>query len=245
MNTFLLVCVILEVLCLGAYYQYRTPVYQFRSLRREDDGDLGKKVAYFEVYRNGQRQSCGQMAKRLVEPAFVRELTFLFATHPDTTDGKFFYFMCTPFQTNYLNRPFTFFIVSEPLRGIGRASFDRYKEYVDISCAPESTSKVMVFHSKQEPSTVLVSPCPSATNPTPEYGFIGDFMQNASMNEKVRLFNAIGVQLAIHMISPEGKRGVPMFISTHGLDVPWLHVRLETPLPKHYNTFKKDYDLLP
>lgn len=256
MNTFLLVCVIVEVLCLGVYYQSRMPTYQFRSLQNEEEGT--KKVVYYEVYRNGRRQSCTQMVKRLDEPAFLRELTIFFETHPHTAGGQFFFFMCTPIQANFLNRPFTFFVITDTgifsqwlkaLDGLptgSHASFERYKEYVEDACNPESSSKVMAFRSKQEPSTVLVSPCPNPLKPeSSQYGFLGDFLRNATMTEKIRYFRKIKLEIQLHLMSIKGKRGVPLFMSTHGLDVPWLHMRLETPLPKHYNDFKKWYDLLP
>jgi hypothetical protein len=248
MYAFLLTCIILELVCIAAYYQNRKVRYRFHRIQDENERSSTntRVVSYFEVYRNGKRQTCQAMLKRLGEREFVQALSDFFQRYESTQKGKFFLFQCTPFQTNYLNRPFTFFLISDSnwwmtRLPIGRnADITRFKEYTE-QCTKGS---VMVFSSEKEPSTKLICPCATHKGGD-EFGFLGDFMHNASFAQKVDLFQAIQKELALHLLSEPGKRGVPMFISTHGLDVPWLHVRLETPLPKHYTELKKWYDLLP
>lgn len=247
MYAFLITCIALEIACIAAYVQYRVPRYRIHRVAVETEASTThtRTVMYFEIYRNEKRQTCQMMLKRFGEPEFVQALSDFFQRHERTQKGQFFLFQCTPFQANYLNRPFTFFLISDTNWWLSRlpvgshADIKRFAEYT-TQC---NKGSVMAFSSEKDPSTQLICPCDEGTRS--EFGFLGDFMHNASFSQKLELFRAIQLQLMLHLNSAPGKRGVPMFVSTHGLDVPWLHVRMETPLPKHYTELKQWYDLLP
>ena len=63
------------------------------------------------------------------------------------------------------------------------------------------------------------------------YGHIAAFCRGASENQHLALWQAVGTALAAHTSAPGGR---PVWLSTEGSGVPWLHVRLDS-RPKYYH----------
>lgn len=73
---------------------------------------------------------------------------------------------------------------------------------------------------------VLVVPCPSG--PDVVYGHLAAFMREGTEVQKHALWRAVGSAV-------EGRLGErPLWLSTAGLGVPWLHVRVDA-RPKYYS----------
>jgi len=72
-------------------------------------------------------------------------------------------------------------------------------------------------------NTLLVAPASSG-----DYAHLGRFVQNAPVEEFHDLFQHVGKQV-LERLSDE-----PLWVSTSGLGVYWLHVRLD-PKPKYYS----------
>jgi len=73
-------------------------------------------------------------------------------------------------------------------------------------------------------NTLLVAP----TSPSGDYAHLGRFVRNAPVEEFHDLFQHVG-KLVLERLSDE-----PLWVSTSGLRVYWLHVRLD-PKPKYYS----------
>ena len=62
------------------------------------------------------------------------------------------------------------------------------------------------------------------------YVSLASFVRKAPLDQVEVLFQEVGAQLDLHI----SKSSAPVFLSTAGLGVPWLHVRLDS-VPKYYN----------
>lgn len=73
---------------------------------------------------------------------------------------------------------------------------------------------------------VLVVPCPLASPET--YGHLAAFVRHAPTEQQHALWQAVGAALAQRLSD------APVWLSTAGAGVPWLHVRLDG-RPKYYH----------
>lgn len=63
------------------------------------------------------------------------------------------------------------------------------------------------------------------------YTHLAAFVRGAPPRQQAALWRAVGTRALAQL--KKRKRGEPLFISTHGIGVPWLHVRIEN-TPKYY-----------
>jgi hypothetical protein len=114
------------------------------------------------------------------------------------------------------------------LRGDGlerlRPSADAFAEQLDA----RDTSNSVVSFRNLGGDALLVAPKQIADPDA--YGHIAIFIRSAPLRQRHELFRTLGD--AIHRMLEEYKG--PIWISTSGLGVPWVHVRLDT-YPKYYN----------
>ncbi len=82
------------------------------------------------------------------------------------------------------------------------------------------------FWSLGTPPTLLVVPPDTGKN----FSHIGTFYANSSLDERRALWKKVAVELEKKL-----KRGEKVYVSTHGLGIDWLHVRLSK-TPKYYHT---------
>jgi hypothetical protein len=244
MATLLALCIGLEILIMITYYvKYVSPKYSFRRIRAESLDST--QAEYYEVYRGDRRLTCQNVLDDMGRSAFVEALrSFLNDLNP-FTQNAFYYLLFTPFQANFMNRPFTIVLLkNENEYGVPTdADYSKYSEYVAQQCKSYD-NRVMSFQSKEN-DALLVCPCPSKGNTSENYAHIGKFFKHSTATERLSLFRKIQFEVRLHLLTTQGTSGIPVFVSTHGLDVPWLHFRLESPLPKHYTAQKVWYDQMP
>ena len=89
----------------------------------------------------------------------------------------------------------------------------------------ESRSAGVVAFPNLGNDAVLVVPCPSG--PKSEYAHLAAFVRNAPAEQKHELCRVVGQAMHARL----GKD--PLWLSTAGMGVPWLHVRLDS-RPKYY-----------
>jgi hypothetical protein len=126
----------------------------------------------------------------------------------------------TPPVTNTTStRPFEFVLLDSP--GLAqRPDPEAFAEH--FAGAPEAG--VVVF-SNLGRDAVLVVPCPAASPSA--YGHLAAFVREAPEPQRQALWQAVGAAMARRM----GTR--PVWLSTAGAGVSWLHVRLDD-RPKYY-----------
>jgi len=106
----------------------------------------------------------------------------------------------------------------------------KYQSYIQKQC---SSMKKRTASFKSFSGNTLVIPCPSAK--TKNFLYIKTFMRDASLPETHALFRDIARQVYKKLSSHEN-----VYVRTHGLDVPWLHVRIETDAKRslsHFSVF--------
>lgn len=228
-------------LCIFYLYTLQSSHWSFNLLesmnltkerKLQPSSEKEAQVLFYEVRHFGKRKTCGEILKALSTSNFTSAFNRFLANSP----FKFYFLIMTPFQAEALERSFTIALIKSE-------SPNRYADpraYSEYFKQCENSSRVMTFRSKTE-NTLLIAPCKSSKK-YDEYQFIGSFFANAPKVDQLALLSEIRKQVDMFFISQEGRRNEPIFVNTHGLDVPWLHIRLETPLPKHYAEQKIFYD---
>lgn len=243
MSALVTLCILAQLGLFGLYMSQQGR-WEFRTVVSRRDSNFF--IRQIEMYYNDRRVTCGELLNHhLQSRRFVSALAQFLQTDEFTKD-KFYYLNFTPFQKNFLHRPCTILLL-RPQWGSEAdaktpADFSRYAEY-KTQCS--SWKSVITFRSKKESQTLLVVPCPLTADASDRYRSIQSFTENAPIYQQRQLYAEIRKQIFSHFDEAPGLQNVPMFVTTHGRDVPWLHVRLETPLPKHYTALKPYFDELP
>ena len=154
-------------------------------------------------------------------PQLLAILTVQLVQHPSPA-----YLMeCIPVTfASFQRTPFEFVLL--PSQSLAEATSDPtpFREYV-LHKGSQSTA---VF-SNLEKDGLLIAPCPLASYPHSNYTHIAAFMRSAGKNQIVSLWSQVGKELFRRVVeTPSG-----MWLSTNGLGVPWLNIRIDS-RPKYY-----------
>ena len=166
-----------------------------------------KPVSYFEILEHWRS-----------DHAFLAFFIYLLADAPYRA-----YLWETPPITNAnAMRPFEFVFVDSPTlagRSPDPITFASYFEDADVS------AEAVVFANIGS-DAVLVAPCPQG--PSSAYTHLAAFARAAPAEQQHAFWRTIGSTVANDLSDR------PLWLSTNGLGVSWLHVRLDT-RPKYYN----------
>lgn len=125
---------------------------------------------------------------------------------------------CPPVTLQNLARDFECVFVSSPLLVDSPADPRPFAEHLRAGC------RIVVFESLGK-DALLVAPCPDSRGGS--FAHLASFVATASDPVSSALWKAVGEAL-------EQRIGAnPVWLSTAGLGVSWLHVRLDT-RPKYY-----------
>ncbi|QDU19736.1 DUF6940 family protein [Urbifossiella limnaea] len=117
-----------------------------------------------------------------------------------------------------VSRPFEYVVLDTP--GLARAADpEAFAEYF-----PRAADGVVEF-TNLGGDAVLIAPSPVADRSA--YGHLGAFVRHAPETQRDALWRAVGEAMARRI----GAK--PVWLSTAGAGVPWLHVRLDD-RPKYY-----------
>ncbi len=132
------------------------------------------------------------------------------------------YFWETPPVTaETLSQTFEFVLVDSP--ALARPAADPADFHAHFRSAA-ATAKVVTF-ANLGGDAVLVAPCPG--DPPAAYAHLAAFSRQAGADQQHAFWRAVGTAMTARV----GTR--PVWLSTSGLGVAWLHVRLDT-RPKYY-----------
>jgi len=125
-----------------------------------------------------------------------------------------------PITAATATRPFEFVVLNSPDLA-GTASADAFARHFD----PAAMRRGVVEFANLGKDAILVVPCPSGSLHT--YGHLAAFVREAPEKQRHDLWELVGE-------AAERRLGAkPVWISTAGAGVPWLHVRLDDQ-PKYY-----------
>lgn len=177
------------------------------------------KVLKFTVWRNTDRLGYADVVALWQQDEVFRDFFVgLLANAPFTA-----YFWETPPVTDSsVNQPFEFVLLDSP--GLVNVSPDSmaFADYFNRDCVSEG----IVSFPNLGKDALLVVPCPG--EPRSAYGHLAAFIRQASRAQIQALWQQVGrcVEQCIN------ER--PTWLSTAGLGVYWLHVRLDA-YPKYYS----------
>ena len=124
-----------------------------------------------------------------------------------------------PISKSTVNRKFEFVAIDSPKLADIKPDPSNFQEYF-----ASATEEVTTFPNLSN-DALLVVPCPVAKIPACTH--IASFVRNAANSQQHSLWQTLGRAIAQQLNEQ------PIWVSTSGLDVSWLHVRLDS-RPKHY-----------
>ena len=125
---------------------------------------------------------------------------------------------CPPVTTQNSARAFECVFVSSPLLAEAPPDAEAFAEHFREGC------KVVTFESLGK-DALLVAPCPGGQGAN--FAHLARFVASASKEQSAAFWQCVGES----MVDRLGAR--PTWLSTAGLGISWLHVRLDT-RPKYY-----------
>lgn len=179
------------------------------------------RVLQFRLLQNDQPLCWSGVMKRWqTDPAFCGYFNSLLRDAPFPA-----YFWETPPVTNaMLDREFEFVLVDSPHLAKVQTSKSAFANQF-ASAEPGAT---VIEFSNLGGDATLVAPCPCA--PRSAYSQVGAFARRAPKNQQHQFWQRVGAALERRLDAR------PIWVSTSGLGVYWLHVRLDA-APKYY-TYK-------
>lgn len=130
---------------------------------------------------------------------------------------------CPPVAAHRQHHPFECVFIDSPLLASSRADAAAFVAHF-------KPGMVAVSFPSLGRDAVLVAPCPK--NDATDRAHLGRFMTTAPDADVAALWFCVGQALEARFKEPVG-RDFPLWLSTAGLGVPWLHVRLDS-RPKYY-----------
>ncbi len=139
--------------------------------------------------------------------------------YPNNISKRFFYetSICNNQLTNEYNEVF---IESNELEKVKEQDYSSFTEYLK-----SSTNKYVVSFYNLSGDTKLIIPYPRKNK---QYTTIKDFIDNASQNQQKEFWKFVYFEVKDYLKTNEN-----VYISTHGLGVPYFHLRLCN-RPKYY-----------
>ena len=148
-----------------------------------------------------------------------RDFRSAFSTHLARVDMEAYRWETPPATKTTLCRPFEFVLLNS--RGLARTG-DPQDFANHFAGAPKDG--VVQFHNLGR-DAILVVPCPAASDDA--YGHLAAFVRHAPPEQQQALWRAVATAM-FHRVSE-----TPVWLSTAGAGVPWLHIRLDDK-PKYY-----------
>ena len=125
-----------------------------------------------------------------------------------------------PITKNNLDRPFEFVLLDSP----GLVCNPDRRTFADYFTTDEINDGIVVFENLGGDATLVV---PSPVDATSDYSHLAAFVRSAPSSQQQSLWRIVG-QTVGQQISEQ-----PIWLSTAGGGVAWLHVRLDC-RPKYY-----------
>lgn len=188
----------------------------------------GDPISYYEAldrFRSGDRALMTVMT------------TILRHHHPDKAYDAVFW-ECHPVTSSSIHTQTFEFVVLEA-RTLSSRRFDMTAFEEQFRSIPHEANDAAISFVNLGRDATLVVPCPtengsSRSHKYPQYmTHIASFHQEASDDHVFNLWRTIG-DTFLRVLEEEPDRNRRFWLSTSGLGVSWLHVRIDTK-PKYYN----------
>ncbi|WKN33760.1 hypothetical protein PZB74_10530 [Porifericola rhodea] len=124
-----------------------------------------------------------------------------------------FFWECRPFSLKSLSAPFEFVLIRNRKLSLTEASPDAFSRYF-------SEAKRVVGFSNLSGDAYLLVPKPEGS--LNQYTHLATFVRKGAPEQQQALWEALGIWLNQHVSQ------APVWLSTSGLGVHWLHIRLDS-----------------
>ena len=179
-------------------------------------------LAYGRILRMAVDSDSSPMSYAAVLQSWQHDADFRSFFMPLLADTSFtaFRWETPPISASSADRPFEFVLIDSP----GLASHPDPKAFAEYFTAATSTASVVSF-SNLGNDAVLVVPC--QRGPLSAYGHLAAFVRQVPEAQRHAFWATVGKAM-------EHRLGTaPVWLSTAGAGVSWLHVRLDD-RPKYY-----------
>ena len=148
--------------------------------------------------------------------------------YPITIKNRFFYetFVC---DKNMKNKYKDKFIENKQLQYI-KQDYSSFIKYIDKS-KTESNNQYVTSFINLSGDSLLVIPIPKKNK---DFTTMKDFCDNASITQQRQFWKQVAIEIE-NILNVNGVGNDKIYVSTHGLAVPYFHLRLDKK-PKYYKT---------
>lgn len=132
----------------------------------------------------------------------------------------FYFFEVKPIKYHCIHNESFEFVVSYPsVPFLGSADYSCFKEYGIV----KNDNSIIHFHNKSG-DCLLICPTYNCNYEKKNYAHIGLFMKSKNNEQKIQLIQTMLITYYNQLKETPNKF---KWLSTHGLGVPWLHVRID------------------
>jgi hypothetical protein len=134
---------------------------------------------------------------------------------------------------NYTSMSFEITLVPYPEFSNLQPNYSPFKEKFDFSCDSSGVRKSVVTFLNLAGDSLLIVPCPvfDEGGKPRDFGHLMKFVQLAEPRLMLELWRRVAEEVVQWLTAHPGQR---LWVSTSGLGVSWLHLRLDT-RPKYYH----------
>ncbi len=133
-----------------------------------------------------------------------------------------YFWETTPITTSTVHQSFEFVLIDSPQLARVNPDRDSFRQYFASTLGDQ---EVITF-SNLGKDALLIVPCPIVENAA--YTHLASFARKAPQSQQHKLWQTAGTTIKQRLTDQ------PMWVSTSGLGVYWLHLRLDS-YPKYYN----------
>ena len=184
----------------------------WKSQREPIDSDRIEKISLF---RDGEQITYLEVIKLWQQDKFR---DFFISLLADTSMPAYFW-ETPPITKATVDRKFEFVLVDSPKLADIEPDPSDFQQHFD-----SATSEVVTFPNLGN-DALLIVPCPITDILASTH--LANFVREAPTSQQHLLWQTVGRSIASYLNEQ------PLWVSTSGLDVSWLHVRLDS-RPKHY-----------
>ena len=188
--------------------------------RAQRSANITARLEAVTLVADGRDMTFGEVVGGWREDAAVRDF---FIGELTRTPWRAFFWEMPPISHETLNRRYEYVSIDGPMLEIARADPQAFQAVLD---APDAGKSVATF-ANLGGDAVLVAPRPLDHGSA--YGHLGAFLRTAPGEQKHELLATLADAIDVRL----QRRSDPIWISTAGQAVPWLHVRLDD-RPKYY-----------
>ena len=197
-------------------WQYQVETVKFNFIQKFSIFSHNQQLTYAEVIELWQRD---------------RNFRSFFSSLLAESPFKAYFWETPPITISTVNQSFEFVLIDSPQLARVKPDRDSFRQYFtstigDHAVPGSSPDREIITFPNLGQDALLIVPCPIAETAT--YTHLASFVRQAPPSQQHELWQTAGNTIKQRL------NDQPMWVSTSGLGVYWLHLRLDS-YPKYYN----------